>query len=265
MASLASTSAVAAEIAAEQAVAVLKRAETVDARCKFLTPELHDELSDYTARAELAAAIQVSAKAARNAVAQGKAQAGKAQCDEAPAADISATLFAAREAVSTTGTAKPVKVAAANPPENRAADAKTTDSKTADTKTADTKTADANAMKAKDTKAKASRSKQAKAIPPQDRTRTVESPPRKGRGSLSRYAKLVGSYYIERKCRHLSPGQDFRYWKSIGRIHRATVAASGPAAVSAVLRQAERDASEVPCGYRSLYLVKSGFAKTVRR
>lgn len=243
----ATTSAVAEEIAAEQAVAVLKRAETVDARCKFLTSEMHDELSDYTARAELAAATQVSAKAARNAMAQGKAHAGKAQCDEATAADITATLYAAREAVATTGTAKPVIVAAANPPENSATDAKAADIKTADTK------------------AKAGKSKQAKAIPPQDRTTTVESPPRNGRGSLSRYAKLVGSYYIERKCRHLSPGQDFRYWKSIGRIHRATVAASGPAAVSAVMRQAEQNASGVPCGYQSLNVVKSGFAKTVRR
>ena len=56
-----------------------------------------------------------------------------------------------------------------------------------------------------------------------------------------------------------------RYWKAIGRLHRATVAKNGAASVAPLLRQAERSAGKLSCGGGSLAMVKAGFADTVRR
>ena len=92
-----------------------------------------------------------------------------------------------------------------------------------------------------------------------DDTRGLQS------GSLVLYGKLVKSYYVERKCRHLSSNQDARYWKSIARLHRTTVAANGAQAVAPVMRQAERSAGQLSCGQESLMAVNTGFAETIRR
>lgn len=85
--------------AAEQAVLILSRAKSIDSRCNILSASERSELTRYTARAEIAAASQVSASAARAANDAGAAQAKSAGCSAQASADVRETLVAARTAI----------------------------------------------------------------------------------------------------------------------------------------------------------------------
>lgn len=85
--------------AAEQAVLILARAKSIDSRCNILSASERSELTRYTARAEIAAASQVSASAARAANDAGAAQAKLAGCSAQASADVRETLIAARTAI----------------------------------------------------------------------------------------------------------------------------------------------------------------------
>jgi hypothetical protein len=96
------------EIGAEQATEMLKRAEVADSRCHFLTSSLHDELSRYAAKAEIAAASQTSTNAAQIAATAGKVEGNKAPCDEATRMEVGQLLRAAREAINAGATGQRV-------------------------------------------------------------------------------------------------------------------------------------------------------------
>ena len=91
--------AVAAGGAAAEAVRILSKAKSADARCNYLSGSERAELSRYAARAEIAAASQSGPRAARSAAAAGAAEGGNAACSQELNADVRETLSAAREAV----------------------------------------------------------------------------------------------------------------------------------------------------------------------
>lgn len=120
---IASSPASAAGTAAQEAVRILSRARTADSRCQFLSRQERAELGRYTARAEIAAASQISAAAAKAAAAAGRSEGKSAACSEDTRADVRETLQAAREAI-----------AASNPPRRKTGAAQTTDGEDEDLK-----------------------------------------------------------------------------------------------------------------------------------
>ncbi len=111
MAGVAIKPALAAGVAAEEAVRILSRARTADTRCTFLSAAERSELSRYTARAEIAVANQVSPGSAKAAAAAGSAQGRSGACSPDLKADVLETLGAAREAVAAAHQAEPVSTA----------------------------------------------------------------------------------------------------------------------------------------------------------
>lgn len=112
----------AATVAALEALTILARAKASDAKCHILSVGAREELSNYLARAEVAAARNASVSAARSAIAAGQAEGKAADCKSpATAADVKETLTAAREAIAAAdrgGTAQPVRQAPAAEPDD---------------------------------------------------------------------------------------------------------------------------------------------------
>ncbi|WP_373505639.1 hypothetical protein [Aestuariivirga sp.] len=110
-----------ASTAAEEAVRILSRAKAADRHCNVLSFSERSELSRYTARAEVAAASQSSAGAARSAAGKGYAEGNGASCTAATTADVRETLEAAREAVAESNRQTAAAPAKRRAPETRAA------------------------------------------------------------------------------------------------------------------------------------------------
>ena len=198
---------------AAQALQILTRARVADERCHILSPAQHDELARYSARAELAAAQQLSASMASTAVRAGEAEGRAATCTETLRSDVNDTLTAARQAV---------------------------------------QRADSGNFSAGQT---------APAVPPA--AASLAEVPRRPGGGLAVYADQLRPYYLERKCRLLSPNQDRRYWQAITRLHQATVAGRGYPAVRAAMHRAEVSAATRSCAGDALLAIKAGFAAAV--
>src|SRR5207247_149602 len=94
-----------------------------DDRCHFLSATLHDELGRYSARAEVAAAQQMSPAIASSAVAAGKAEGQGVPCTDATRGDVSDTLNAARQAVRRADAAGPAPAPQSDAPPPQPADA----------------------------------------------------------------------------------------------------------------------------------------------
>jgi hypothetical protein len=105
---------VAAAGASEDAVRILTRARVTDMRCSYLSSAERNELQRYTARAEIAAAGNVSPSAAKSAVAAGRAEGSGVACSTDAEADVRETLDAVRQA-----NAAANRVAEATPPAKR--------------------------------------------------------------------------------------------------------------------------------------------------
>jgi hypothetical protein len=88
---------------------------------------------------------------------------------------------------------------------------------------------------------------------------------RRGRGELGFYDRVVSAYYLERQCRSLSRRQDERFWRSISRLHRATVAANGKCAVAQIMRKAESDAANSSCSSNVVARIEAGFREVSSR
>ena len=88
---------------AQQAVEILARAKAADNHCHVLSAAERDELGRYSARAEIAAASQVSVEAAQSARQRGETAGVSSGCSSVTEADIRETLVAAREAVAAGG------------------------------------------------------------------------------------------------------------------------------------------------------------------
>jgi hypothetical protein len=215
------------------AIELLAKSKAADAKCHHLASEEAQELSDYLARAEIAAATQTSVAETQGAIAAGRSSGAASLCGPQTLADVRATLNAAREAMAAIGNdndepqaEEPARqqVAAAAPeePPKQKSDPKP-------------------------------RFKAAEETP-------VKAP--KGKG-LTTYAAAAVGYYVDRRCRHLSAKEARRYYAGILKSHQSAVAASGKKAVGAMLRNAESEAGQVACGSRSAALVKGGYARAV--
>ena len=90
-------------------------------------------------------------------------------------------------------------------------------------------------------------------------------PPGEAGVSVPVYARLVRSYYVERRCRHLPKSDQRRFWKSIVSLHQSALARNSGQAVAKAMRSAERQAKGVACNDASLALVEEGFAEIVKR
>lgn len=88
---------------AQQAVEILARARAADNHCHVLSSTERDELGRYSARAEIAAASQVSVEAAQSARQRGETAGTSSGCSSTTAADIRETLGAARDAIAAGG------------------------------------------------------------------------------------------------------------------------------------------------------------------
>jgi hypothetical protein len=85
--------------AAEEAVRLLSKARAADVKCSYLSVAEKSDLSRFTARAEIAAASQRSASAAKAAAAAGRADASTINCSPELQTDVRETLEAARQAM----------------------------------------------------------------------------------------------------------------------------------------------------------------------
>ena len=206
----------AANPGAAEALQILTRARIADDRCKILTPAQHDELSRYSAHAEVAAAQQLSTAVATTAVNAGAAEGRAAACTAALRSDVTDTLTAARQAVQ--------RADAGGAPSPQAASAP---------------------VRA-----------------PPSAGPDVPVAPRGRAGSLALYGDELRPYYLERKCRLLSPNQDDRYWRAITRLHQMTVAQNGYPAARAIMHRAEVSAATRNCS-DVLLTIKAGFATAV--
>lgn len=83
----------------------------------------------------------------------------------------------------------------------------------------------------------------------------------KSQATLKRYARLARPYFIEKRCRHLSRGDQGLYWRKIVNLHRSAVAESGSSAAAGVMLRAQREATGPRCGQTTLAAVTKGFAE----
>lgn len=93
----------------------------------------------------------------------------------------------------------------------------------------------------------------------------AEKPRRTGSEGLSRYARVVQAYYLERECRSLSKAKASAFWKGIVRLHKTTVAANGASAVAPVMRSAERQAGGSSCGGKAKATIMAGYEEITSR
>jgi hypothetical protein len=84
-----------------EAVALLAKTKYSDAKCRYLSEADHEELSDYVAKGEIAAAEHEGVSAAKSAIAAGRVKGEAALCGPESRAEVEETLRAAREAIVT--------------------------------------------------------------------------------------------------------------------------------------------------------------------
>ena len=98
-AALASKPAVAETVGFERALELLAKSVVVDNKCNVLTVSERDELSNYVAKAEVAAAERTTVDVTRSALSAGQSQGRAETCGEIASQEVKATLTAAREAI----------------------------------------------------------------------------------------------------------------------------------------------------------------------
>jgi hypothetical protein len=99
LAALASKPAIAETVGLERALELLAKSVVVDGKCNVLTASERDELSNYVAKAEVAAAEKTTVAVTRSALSTGQSQGRAETCGEEASQEVKATLTAAREAI----------------------------------------------------------------------------------------------------------------------------------------------------------------------
>ena len=100
LAALSPKPALAETVGIERALELLAKSTVVDRKCSILTMPERDELSIYSAKAEVAAAEKTTLQVTRSALAAGKSQGQAAVCGTEASREVRETLVAARNAVS---------------------------------------------------------------------------------------------------------------------------------------------------------------------
>jgi len=99
LAALASKPALAETIGLERALELLAKSVVVDNKCNVLTVSERDELSNYVAKAEVAAAEKTTVDVTRSALSAGRSQGVAAPCGSGSSHEVKETLTAARDAI----------------------------------------------------------------------------------------------------------------------------------------------------------------------
>lgn len=96
---LASKPALAETVGLERALELLAKSVVVDGKCNVLTVSERDELSNYVAKAEVAAAEKTTVAVTRSALSAGQSQGRAATCGAGASQEVKETLIAARDAI----------------------------------------------------------------------------------------------------------------------------------------------------------------------
>ena len=96
---LAAKPALAETVGLERALELLAKSVVVDNKCNVLTLSERDELSNYVAKAEVAAAEKTTVAVTRSALSAGQSQGRAETCGEEASQEVKATLTAARDAI----------------------------------------------------------------------------------------------------------------------------------------------------------------------
>jgi hypothetical protein len=99
LAALAPKPALAETVGFERALELLAKSVVVDGKCNVLTVSERDELSNYVAKAEVAAAEKTTIDVTRSALAAGQSQGRAETCGEEASREVKETLTAARNAI----------------------------------------------------------------------------------------------------------------------------------------------------------------------
>ena len=99
LAALASNPTLAETVGLERALELLAKSVVVDGKCNVLTVSERDELSNYVAKAEVAAAEKTTVNVTRSALSAGQSQGRAAACGAMASQEVKEILTAAREAV----------------------------------------------------------------------------------------------------------------------------------------------------------------------
>ncbi len=209
-----------------QAMELLAKSRSVDAKCLYLSETGRQELSDYVARGEIAAAERGGLAPARAAIAAGRESGSQVLCSPEARNEVEATVRAARDAVVTAQLRSTIdaeqSVASAEPGNT-----------------------DDPALTGK----AESRKTLKRAAQPQ---------------ALSTYGEQAMAYYVERRCGHLSNRDENSFWKAIVVQHNIALSRHGAGAVRQALRRAESSAAARSCGGQTAMLVKGSYA-AIRR
>jgi hypothetical protein len=211
------------------AVRLLAKSRTVDARCQYLVGPDHQQLADYVARAEVASAQLDGVAATKSALAAGNSEGKTMACDAGSKAMVSAVLTAARRAEKSLG------------PQ----------------------------LAALEKKARANQRSRPQSQPrKKTRVVAMQPPPADGSGNLSGlsgsnggldlYTRHAAAYYIERRCGFLASRDTMAFWKLIVARHKDMIARFGGGAVTVAKARAE-DAGAAACGSQSQVFVRSAW------
>ena len=102
-----------------------------------------------------------------------------------------------------------------------------------------------------------------RAVEPNDEPQ--QEPPQRVSKGLGYYAKVVGSYYLERECRSLSRSEAGRFWRRIADLHRSTLAANGKRAVARVMANARSNAAGTSCSHNVQAQIRRGYEDILSR
>lgn len=256
----------AAAVGPEKATELLAHSWMIDNRCSVLDKDERDVLTGLVARAEISLAEKVSVKAARGAIARGRASGTAAPCDAQNAQVVKDTLKAATSAAAVSEMDVPesaVAAQAAVPKVAEAVEPEPVDDEALQAEqpaVAEAVTADVEAIDAPKVVRKPSVS--ARKVVASNKLKEKAKPPRvvakrekpiviatvtKRVPNANGYGATAENYYRELRCRRLSQRAVNAMYARVLREHRQAVSASGKAAVRRLLRAAEARASNGSC------------------
>lgn len=233
----------------EKATELLAHSWVIDNRCGVLNKDERDTLTGLVARAEISLAENNSVKAARDAIARGRASGLVAPCDERSARTVKETLQAAMSATSfgqMDVSAKLFEVQPVEPATNESVGdvaPAVEPSQDSEPIIAEQEAIDPPVVVRKPT---ALESKPVRIALKQEKPVVLVTAPKSAVVGGS-YASTAENYYRELRCRRLSPRAINAMYARVLREHRQAVAASGKAAVRKLLRAAEARSADGSC------------------
>jgi hypothetical protein len=210
------------DVGPTKAVQLLSTSRTVDAKCRYLSSDEHQELSDYLAKAEIVAAGRQGSAKAQGAVKAGAQRGAAMTCNNESEIVVRATMDAARRAIDHARNQAAVHKASVQQP------------------------------------AKVEKKK----LRSDDRNKkTLRQSAKTLTGGLMSYSHQAAAYYVERRCRHLSQNQAMKFWRKIVAKHNALIDRHGPDAVRKAKNAAiSKSRASGRCGSQTAKLVRRGYA-----